>query len=173
MTVPTRNVRCPAPSAAPTISAIAHLVVLRCNSAMSPRVIQLPLSGGDRKHYVRELKRAREAHARVLERSIDAYNVAHRLYCEEWTLRQFIGGEVEPSSLIGSCIEAGCTLLRVECRACAHSRDVDLNDVIWPRDNQVHTLAKALRCASCNARHPNLVGLYDPTPRSSPGVAKR
>lgn len=140
---------------------------------MSPRVIQLPMSGGDRKHYVRELKRAREAHARVLDQSIDAYNIAHRLYCEEWTLRQFIGGEVDPSPLIGSAILAGCTQLKVECRSCGHSRDVDLNDVIWPRDKQVHTLAKALRCASCSAHRPNLVGLYDPGPGPETKKARR
>jgi hypothetical protein len=35
---------------------------------MSPRVIQLPLSGGDRKHYVRELREAELAHAAICER---------------------------------------------------------------------------------------------------------
>lgn len=141
---------------------------------MSPRVIQLPLSGGDRKYYVRELRAARTRYPNVLDRATEAYRVAHRLYCEEWTLRQFIGGEVDPSPLIGSCIEAGCTLLRVECRACAHSRDVDLNDVVWPRDKQVHTLAKALKCANCNTHRPNLVGIYDPNPpKAKPPRAAR
>ncbi|MES2671645.1 MAG: hypothetical protein V4673_14675 [Pseudomonadota bacterium] len=139
---------------------------------MSPRVIQLPVSGGDRKHYVRELRQARESHKRVLDRTIDAYNVAHRLYCEEWTLRQFIGGEVDPSPMIGSAVLAGCTLLRVECRTCGHGREIDLKEIIWPREKQVHTLTKALRCANCNAHRPNLIGLYDPSP-DSPGRAAR
>lgn len=138
---------------------------------MSPRVIQLPMSGGDRKHYVRELKRVQAAYPKLLERSIEANRIAHRLHCEEWTARQFIGGPAAPSPQIGAAIQAGCTLLRVECRTCAHGCDVDLNEVIWSRDDQVHTLSVRangkpgpLRCANCNATKPNLVGLYDPTP---------
>lgn len=147
---------------------------------MSPRVIQLPLSGGDRKHYVRELKWAQQEHPRLIDRLIDAYNAAHRVACEEWTMRQFIGGPADPSPQLGAAISAGCTLLRVECRACGHGCDVNLRDLIWPEKSPVHTLSvKAngkpgpLRCARCNANRPNLVGLYDPTPgprgRSSAG----
>lgn len=128
---------------------------------MSPRVIQLPLSGGDRKHYVRELKQAQQAHARLLDRVIDAYAAAHRVACEEWTVRQFIGGPAEPSPQIGAAISAGCTTLQVQCRACLHSCDVNLKEVIWPETKPVHTLP--LRCARCGARRPNMISLYDPT----------
>lgn len=140
---------------------------------MPSRVIQLPLSGGDRKHYVRELKRAQARQARLLDEAIAAYAAAHRLACEEWTARQFIGGPTDPSPTIGAAIDGGCTLLRVECRACQHSRDVDLNDVVWPRKNQVHTLAKILRCANCNTRRPNLIGLYDPEPDRPARASRR
>jgi len=89
---------------------------------MSPRVVQLLMSGGDRKHYVRELKRAQQEHPRQIDRMTDAYNAAHRVAYEEWTVRQFIGGPVDPSPQIGAAIAARCTLLRVECRACGHIR---------------------------------------------------
>jgi hypothetical protein len=131
---------------------------------MSPRVIRLPLSGGDRKHYVRELKWAQAAYPRLLDQAIDAYYVAHRLACQEWNVRQFIGGLPSPSPTIGAAIDGGYTILKVECRACGHSCDVDLNTVIKLVKHEIHTLAKALRCANCNAHKPNLVGLYDPRP---------
>lgn len=139
---------------------------------MSPRVIQMPMSGGDRKHYVRELKWAQAEHVRVLDRAMDAYVVAHRLACEEWTIRQFIGGPADPSPTIGMALDAGWTMLKVECRACGHSCGVNLRDVIWPRKNEIHTLTKALRCAGCGVKRPNLVGLYDPTPEPPRRMAR-
>lgn len=145
---------------------------------MSPRIIRLPLSGGDRKHYVRELKQAQARHPGLLGRAMDAYAVAHRLACEEWTVRQFIGGPADPSPTIGAAIDAGCTQLSVECRTCAHRCDVNLREIIWPLKNEVHTLSVRsngkpgpLRCAQCNATRPNLVGFYDPTP--PPGYAEK
>lgn len=136
---------------------------------MSPRVIRLPMSGGDRKHYVRELKAAQREHPRLLAEAIEAYYVAHRLACQEWNVRQFIGGAADPSPTIGAAIDGGYSMLRVECRACGHSRDFDLREVTRLAKQQVHTLSKSLLCVSCNAHRPNLVSLYDPNapkPRS-------
>ncbi len=48
---------------------------------MSPRVIQLPMSGRDRRHYVRELRAAEQAHRALVVRCEDAYRTAHRLLC--------------------------------------------------------------------------------------------
>lgn len=136
---------------------------------MSPRVIQLPLSGGDRKHYVRELKQAQREHPRLLDRAIDAYAQAHRLGCQEWNMRQFIGGSAEPSPTVGAAVDGGYTLLKIECRVCGHSRDFNLNEVVEKlAKHQVHTLAKSLKCINCNAHKPNLVSLRDPTPPKSP-----
>ena len=148
---------------------------------MSPRVIQIPLSGGDRKHYARQLRQAEQAHASLVKRVVEAYRVADetrqmadRLACEEWTARMFIGGELDPSPTIDAALGCGCVFLRVECRACSHSDRVDLREVIWPRDKPVHTLEKVLRCQTCKAngnpkRRPNLMGLDlaepDPDPR--------
>lgn len=74
---------------------------------MSPRVIQLPLSGGDRKYYVRQLKAAQKEHPRLMDRAIEAYYVAHRLACQEWNTRQFIGGSLDPSPATGAAVDGG------------------------------------------------------------------
>lgn len=139
---------------------------------MSPRIIQLPMSGRDRRHYVRELRLAEQAHARLPGRVAEAYAAAHRLACEEWNVRQFIGGEAAPSPSIADAITAGCELLEVRCKRCGHESLVDLTLVIWPRERGVHTLAKALRCQACrderSKARPDLVALR---PRHVPDPA--
>jgi hypothetical protein len=67
---------------------------------MSPRIIQLPLSGRDRRHYVRELRAAEQAHRDPPAKVEEAYRAAHALACHEWNVRQFIGGPAEPSPRI-------------------------------------------------------------------------
>lgn len=144
-----------------------------------PRIIQLPMSGRDRRHYVNELKKAQAAHPGILERAMDAYRVAHALACEEWNVRQFIGGPAEPSPTIGAAIDGGRELLEVRCRRCGHESDVDLTLLIWPRGNHVHTLAKVLRCQQCSDERknpvPDLVALKarpGPMP-AAPGMRQR
>ena len=66
---------------------------------MSPRIVRL-LSGRDRRHYVRELRLAEQAHRELPARVEEAYRAAHRLACEEWSVRQFIGAPAEPSPRI-------------------------------------------------------------------------
>ena len=77
---------------------------------MSPRIIQLPLSGRDRRHYVRELRAAEEAHRDLPAKVEEAYRAAHALACH---VRQFIGGPAEPSPRIADAIAGGCELLEV------------------------------------------------------------
>ena len=113
---------------------------------MSPRIIHLPLSGRDRRHYVRELRAAEQAHCDLPARVEEAYRAAHALACEEWSVRQFIGGPAEPSPRIADAIAGGCELLEVRCRRCSHESLIDLTEVVWPREKPVHTLAKVLRC---------------------------
>ena len=47
------------------------------------------LSGRDRRHYVRELRLAEQAHRELPGRVEVAYRAAHRLACQEWSVRQF------------------------------------------------------------------------------------
>lgn len=150
---------------------------------MSPRVISIPLSGGDRKFYARQLKRAEKVHEGLVRRVADARKVAReyqrmlsRLECEEWSARQFIGGDLEPSPTIAQAIDADCVLLLVECRACGHGQRVDLTEVVWPREKPIHTLGNALICVNCkregrSKRRPNLVGLQTHEPENDPPEA--
>lgn len=144
---------------------------------MSPRVIQLPMSGRDRRHYVRELRAAEEAHRTLVGRLGEAYRAAHRLACEEWNTRQFIGGEAEPSPTIAQALDAGRELLEVRCKRCGHESLIDLAEVVWPRDSQVHTLGKVLRCQRCTDERrkprPDLVALRPRNPPVTEPPARR
>ena len=116
---------------------------------MSPRIIQLPLSGRDRRHYMRELRAAEQAHRDLPAKVEEAYRAAHAVACHELSVRQFIGGPAEPSPRIVDAIAGGCELLEVRCRRCSHESLIDLTEVVWPREKPIHTLAKVLRCQAC------------------------
>lgn len=139
----------------------------------------MPLSGGDRKHYVRELKRTEALHADLVRRTNAAYRTAHQLGCEEWNARQFIGGPAEPSPIIGHAIDAGYELLEVSCRRCGHTERIRLRDLVWPREKTVTSLTRVLFCQPCVADsgrkiRPNLVALLaDPAPDTPPAAAAR
>jgi hypothetical protein len=130
---------------------------------MSPRIIQLPMSGGDRRHYARELARVERLHADLVRQLAGALATAHRLACEEWNARQFIGGEAEPSPTIAEARSGGCELLEVRCQRCGHADRIDLAEIIWPSTNPIHTLKKALACRPCKVSgatsRPDLVAL--------------
>jgi hypothetical protein len=94
---------------------------------------------------------------------------AHRLECEKWNARLFLGGEDAPSPTILAAIDARASLLEVQCAACRTTRRIDLSQVIWPRKYQVHTLRPKLFCEPCCVTtgrkvRPLLVGLFDPHP---------
>jgi hypothetical protein len=122
------------------------------------------MSGRDRRHYVAELRKAESAHAVLVTRTQAAFLEAHDLACQEWNTRQFIGGDAGPSPVIEAAILCGRELLEVRCKRCGHESMVDLTEVIWPRENQVHTLAPALRCQRCKDDRrkvqPDLVAVF-------------
>jgi hypothetical protein len=64
-----------------------------------PRVIQLPLSGGDRKAQAKELRRARGLYDEYMKQSAQVraeahakYREADRLECNAWNAIMFCGG---------------------------------------------------------------------------------
>jgi len=147
---------------------------------MSPRVIQIPLSGRDRRHYVQQLKLAEKAHASLVTRVPEAQAVADeyqrmadRLACQEWSVRQFIGGDVEPSPSIETAVSCGYKLLDIHCSHCTHAGTVDLSEVVWPKRKGVHTMRYALACKRCSSHdrksRPNLVGLRPDEPDDNNG----
>lgn len=138
---------------------------------MSPRVIEIPLSGRDRRYYVQQLKLAEKEHASLLKRVpqaqlvADEYqNAADRLACQEWSVRQFIGGDASPSPSIETAVSCGYTQLEIRCSNCAHAKMIDLSEVVWPKRKGVHTMRYALACIRCSTKErksrPNLIGLH-------------
>ena len=74
-------------------------------------LIHLPLSGRNRRHYVRELRAAEQAHREPPGRVEEAYRTAHRLACHEWSVRQFIGGLEKPVILDGRATTLGIRVI--------------------------------------------------------------
>jgi hypothetical protein len=126
---------------------------------------------------VRELRLAEQAHRELPGRVEEAYRAAHRLACQEWSVRQFIGRAGRAVARIVDTIAGGCELLEVRCRRCSHESLIDLTEVVWPREKPVHTLAKVLRCQACKDERkrpqPDLVALRPRHPEGDPPVAKR
>jgi hypothetical protein len=151
------------------------------------RILHIPLSGRDRRHYANELRKAETAYQYLLREAETARASAdralaevHRLECELWSTRLFLGGDDEPSPTIADALHGGHELLEVQCRHCNHTEVVDLALVIWPRQRPIHTLRRVLYCAKCSKRsekkrRPALVSLRtrpsdDP---SAPAARKR
>jgi hypothetical protein len=152
------------------------------------RIITPPLSGGDRKHFARELHKAEVAYERECQAAAEAHAAAdaarakaYALDCIAWTTRQFIGGGEDPSPTIAAAIAGRHSLLEVRCRHCRHTEIVDLTVVIWPRERPVHTLKKALYCGPCRRTagrksRPELIGLRpvdDPQPAAPSRRSKK
>jgi hypothetical protein len=151
------------------------------------RVIYPPMSGRDRRHFSSELHKGEQEHARLVREAEAAFAAAdrqladaHRFDCLAWSARLFIGGPDAPSPTIADALHGDVPLLEAQCRHCSHGEVVDLAEVIWPRERQIHTLQRALYCRRCQAeygtkRRPALVGLRmrDKSGPSAPARAKR
>jgi hypothetical protein len=151
------------------------------------RILHIPLSGRDRRHYAAELRKAETSYRYLLREAEAARKSAdlalaevHRLDCELWSTRLFLGGDDEPSPSIDDALHGGYEMLEVQCRHCNQTQMVDLTLVIWPRQRPVHTLRRVLFCAMCakrseRKRRPDLIGLRvrkEPDP-SSPAAAMK
>jgi hypothetical protein len=151
------------------------------------RILHIPLSGRDRRHYAAQWRKAESAYRRLVQEAA-AHEAAdrqlaeaHRLDCEVWSTRQFLGGPDEPSPTIAQALHGGLELLEVQCPHCNHTELVDLALVIWPRERPIHTLRRALYCAEClkrseRTRRPDLIGLRvrpSNDPPSPAAVARR
>ena len=88
--------------------------------------------------------------------------------------------DAAPSPVIQAALLCGRELLEVRCKRCGHESMVDLTEVIWPREKQVHMLGVALRCQRCKDGRrkvqPDLVALHrrpEPTPAAPARRASR
>jgi hypothetical protein len=114
------------------------------------------MPGRDRRHYMAELRKARNEHDRLMREATAAHDAAdrqlaikHRLDCEAWSARQFCGGPEDPSPTIEQALNGAYERLEVQCWGCNHADTLDLAVVVWPRSRPVHTLKRALYCAKC------------------------
>jgi hypothetical protein len=122
-----------------------------------PRVIQMPLSGGDRKAQAKELRRARGLYdeymkqsARVRAEAHAKYREADRLECNAWNAIMFCGGPADPSPTIGIALNAGYDFLEVRCNRCGRLSKADLKKARRSPDTPLHALEPKLFCEACS-----------------------
>src|SRR6476660_4824299 len=99
---------------------------------MSPRIIHIPLSGGDRKAQAKGIRYAQGIHNGYFKESVLIRSVAEakireadRLECEAWNAIMWAGGPAMPSPgepqaepTIVKAINGGYDLLEAKCNRC-------------------------------------------------------
>jgi hypothetical protein len=135
---------------------------------MSPRIIYIPLSGGDRKAQAKGIRHAHGLHnsqyrQSVLIRSAAEAKIreADRLECEAWNAIMWAGGPAMPSPgepqaqpTIGKAINGGYDLLEAKCNRCDRVSLVALGSLTHPPETPVWKLEAALYCEPCSeGRH--------------------
>jgi len=117
---------------------------------MSPRIIHIPLSGGDHKAQAKGIRCALGIHAShyresVLIRSAAEAKIreADRLECEAWNAIMWAGGPAMPSPgdpqaepTIAKAINGGFDLLEAECNRCDRVSLVPLGALRQPGGNR-------------------------------------
>lgn len=168
---------------------------------MSPRIIQLPLSGGDRKAQAKGLRAAHGLHDGLFRRSqqrradaaqkqteADAIvREADRMECEAWSALMWAGGPAMPSQgepqanpTIGMALSAGYDLLEVRCNRCQRFSRVPLLAAKRKPDTPIWKLEASLFCDQCSGgRKPehrqraHIIGLVCPKPDPEPGRRRK
>jgi hypothetical protein len=135
---------------------------------MSPRIIHIPLSGGDRKAQAKGIRYAHGIHETYYRESVLIRSAAEakireadRLECEAWNAIMWAGGPAMPSPgdpqaepTIGNAINGGFDLLEAKCNRCDRVSLVPLRILKQPPDTPVWKLEAALYCEPCSAgRH--------------------
>jgi hypothetical protein len=135
---------------------------------MSPRIIQIPLSGGDRKAQVKGIRQAHGLHASWYRQSIEIRAAAEaklqqadRLECDAWNAIMWAGGPAMPSPgeaqanpTIGKALNAGYDLLEVKCNICRRVSLVSLRDIKRLQTTPLWKLEPALFCEPYSERAP-------------------
>jgi hypothetical protein len=124
---------------------------------MSPKHHHMPLSGGDRKAFTKELSKSRAMTRIFAERSAEKrregealIREADNLSCQSWNERQWSdGGPVDPSPTVDQAINGGFPWLEIECSRCKAKRDVDLAALPHVSTTCVQDLAGRLVCQKC------------------------
>jgi hypothetical protein len=161
---------------------------------MSPRIIQMPLSGGDRKAQAKGLRQAHGLHDGLFrkpqQRRADAEQKlreteaivrdADRMECEAWSALMWAGGPAMPSPgepqanpTIGMALNADYDLLEVKCNACQRVSLVPLRAVKRRPETPLWKLEPSLMCEICSTpswrQRAHIIGLVCPKPDPEPG----
>src|SRR4030095_14535983 len=121
---------------------------------MSPRIIHIPLSGGDRKAQAKGIRYAHGIHNSYFKESVLIRNAAEakireadRRECESWNAIMWPGGpampspgEPQPEPTIAKAINGGYDLLEAKCNRCDRVSLVALRAL----QNQLDTPARKL-----------------------------
>ena len=132
---------------------------------MSPRIIHIPLSGGDRKAQAKGIRHAHGLHnshfrESVLIRSAAEAKIreADRLECEAWNAIMWAGGPAMPSPgdpqaepTIGKAINGGYDLLEAKCNRCDRVSLVPLRALRQPPETPVWKLEAARDATTAGA----------------------
>ena len=158
--------------------------------AMSPRIIQIPLSGGDRKAQAKGIRYAHGLHASYFKQSVLIRTAAEaklreadRLECEAWNAIMWAGGPAMPSPgdpqaepTIGKAINGGYDLLEAKCNRCSRVSLVALRGLKQPAATPIWKLEAALYCELCTDKRPgsrrqraHILGLTYARPDLEPG----
>jgi hypothetical protein len=132
-----------------------------------PRVIHMPLSGGDRKALAKQLRQAEALHREysrqaAIERANGEGRIrrADRLECDAWNALLFLGILGDQSPTIAQAINAGCDRLEVRCDRCARIERVDIGALPRSPATMLHTLEPSLFCAPCSQGRRNKVAAH-------------
>jgi hypothetical protein len=131
---------------------------------VSPRIIHIPLSGGDRKAQAKGVRQAHGLHDGYFRESVlirsaaeEKIREADRLECEAWNAIMWAGGPAMPSPgdpqaepTIGKAINGGYDLLEAQCNRCGRVSLVALRALTQPADTPVWKLEAALYCEPCS-----------------------
>jgi hypothetical protein len=133
-------------------------------TGLSPRIINIPLSGGDRKAQAKGIRYAHGLHNSqfgesqlIRSAAEEKIREADRLDCEAWNAIMWAGGPAMPSPgdpqaepTIGKAINCGFDLLEAKCNRCDRVSLVPLRSVNQPLETPVWKLEAALYCAPCS-----------------------
>lgn len=135
---------------------------------MSPRIIQIPLSGGDRKAQAKGIRQAHGLHASYYRESLMIRSAAEaklqeadRLECDAWNAIMWAGGPAMPSPgeaqanpTITKALNAGYDLLEVRCNRCRRVSLVSLRATRRAASTPLWKLEPALSANPAAKRDP-------------------
>jgi hypothetical protein len=130
---------------------------------MAPRIIHIPLSGGDRKAQAKGIRHAHGLHnsyfqeSQLIRSAAEAkLREADKLECDAWNAIMWAGGPAMPSPgdpqaepTIAKALNAGYDLLEVKCNRCRRVSLVALRAIRRKMDTPIWKLEPALFCEPC------------------------